>query len=66
VGDQLLTVNEVADFLRVDGQTVRRWIRQGRIPAHNLGGKAGYRIRSADVQAFLEATRGGQEGKVAA
>ncbi len=67
--ERLLTVTEVADFLQVDEQTVRRWIRDGRLAAHRFGGKAGYRIERADLQAFLAKTReGGEatEGKAAA
>ncbi len=62
MGDErLLTVADVADLLQVDEQTVRRWIRAGRLVAHNFGGKAGYRIRRADLEAFLATTRGVDE-----
>ena len=67
--ERLLTVTEVADFLHVDDQTVRRWIRDGRLAAHRFGGKAGYRIQRADLQDFLARTRDGgeaEEGKAAA
>jgi excisionase family DNA binding protein len=33
MSSNLLTVSEVADILRVDGATVRRWIRQGVLEA---------------------------------
>src|SRR4051794_35986614 len=56
---RLLTVAEVADLFQVEAQTVRRWIRQGRLAAHCLGGNAGYRIQRPDVQALLAATKGG-------
>ena len=61
--DEWLTVQEICDYLKVSDQTVRRWIKAGALPATNLGGKAGYRVRSADLEAFLEERR---EGKVAA
>ncbi len=62
MGDErLLTVADVADLLQVDEQTVRRWIRAGRLVGHNFGGKAGYRIRRADLEAFLATTRGVEE-----
>lgn len=66
--ERLMTVVEVAELLQVDEQTIRRWIRQGRLAAHNLGGKAGYRIQRRDLQTFLEQTRGSGElaGKEAA
>lgn len=72
VEERLLTVAEVADQLQVDEQTVRRWIRQGRLEAHNFGGKAGYRIQRSDLQKFLAQTKERQpqrelpEGKAAA
>ena len=51
--DRLLTVQEVAAALRVDDNTVRRWIRRGRIEAHNLGGRTGYRVRRSEMDRFL-------------
>ena len=58
-----LAVQQVCDQLHVSDQTVRRWIKRGSLPATNLGGKAGYRIREADVNAFLgQMSRGRPEG----
>jgi excisionase family DNA binding protein len=48
------TVNEVSDMLQVYEGTVRRWIREGALPALELGTKAGYRIAAEDVEAFIE------------
>jgi excisionase family DNA binding protein len=31
--EQLLVVDEAADFLRVNSQTIRRWVREGRLRA---------------------------------
>jgi excisionase family DNA binding protein len=65
--ERLLTVAEVAEQFQVDEQTVRRWIRQGRLVAHNLGGKAGYRIQRRDLQDFLDSMReSAVEGKTGA
>jgi excisionase family DNA binding protein len=64
--EQWLTVPEVAERLRVSQETVRRWIRASQLPVLDLGGpKAGYRIREADLDAFL-AERYGMVGKLAA
>ena len=52
--ERWLTVQQVCDQLQVSDQTVRRWIKGGALPARNLGGKAGYRIRESDLNAFLE------------
>ncbi len=61
--DQWLTVGEVAERLRVNEVTVRRWIQRGELPALNVGGRRPeYRIRQAAFEAFIEA----REGKAAA
>lgn len=52
--DTWLTVQQVCEQLQVSDQTVRRWIKAQEFPATDLGGKAGYRIREADLAAFLE------------
>lgn len=46
-----LTIPEVADLLRVDERTVRRWISAGELPARRYGRRA-VRIREADLEAF--------------
>ncbi len=55
---EYLTVTEVAAHLGVRPETVRRWLRGGRMPAVALSRKAGYRIRKADFQAFLQERSG--------
>ncbi len=49
-----MTVNEVADILRVSNMTVYRLIKGGQIPAIRVG--KNYRIKEADVNKYL--TRG--------
>jgi excisionase family DNA binding protein len=49
----LMTVAEVAAELRVDQETVRRWLRDGKLRGSNLKGAGGWRIRRAEVQRFL-------------
>ena len=48
---RLLTVNEVADLLRVSRMTVYRMIKQGEMPALRVG--RGYRLREEDVHSYL-------------
>lgn len=50
----LLTADEVAHQLRLDAETVRRWAREGRIPAILLPGGQ-WRIRSTDLDRILAA-----------
>lgn len=52
-----LTVRDIAQLLKVKEDTVRRWIRQERVAATFFGGRAGYRIRRADLQKFLRSAR---------
>lgn len=46
------TTKEVAEMLKVHNESVRRWIRQGDLPAVKLGGKY-IRISSNDLQEFI-------------
>lgn len=52
----LLTVREVAEQLRVDDTTVRRWIKNGILEAISLphrGTRQAYRIRRETLNALL-------------
>jgi excisionase family DNA binding protein len=53
--DPLMTVPEVAATLRLHPDTVRRWLRAGQLPAVNLGGRRGYRVRRSELDRFLAA-----------
>jgi excisionase family DNA binding protein len=48
---RLLTVNEVADLLRVSRMTVYRLIKEGQIAALRVG--RSYRLREDDVDDYL-------------
>ena len=53
---ELLTVREVADRLRVDCTTVRRWIRRGCLEAvilPKVGMREKYRVRQSVLDALL-------------
>jgi excisionase family DNA binding protein len=60
---EYLTVQQVAAELQLSLETVRRLIRSGALRAASLEtppGRGGYRIRRADLEAFVESrTRGG-------
>lgn len=47
----LLTISEVADYLRITERTVREMIRRGELPAAKLA--KSYRIKCADVEKLL-------------
>lgn len=52
-GERWLTVAEIVAQLQVHEQTVRRWLREGKLPGRNFGGRTGYRVRERDLEAFL-------------
>jgi excisionase family DNA binding protein len=48
---RLYTVKEVADQLRVHEETIRRWLRDGKITGIRMGGsRSGYRISEDEVE----------------
>ncbi len=49
--NKLLTVNEVANILRVSNMTVYRLVKSGQIPAIRVG--KNYRIKESDVNEYL-------------
>jgi len=68
--DRLLTVEQVAEYLGMHPETIRRWLREKTLRGFLPGGKrSGYRIRQSDLDRFL-AARGGaaelREGELAA
>jgi excisionase family DNA binding protein len=52
---QLLTPVEVAEQCRLSTKTVLRAIHSGRLRASRLGERAAFRVRPADVEAWIEA-----------
>jgi len=49
-----LSPDDVAQRLGVNEQTVRAWIRSGKLPASRLAGRRVLRIRESDLEAVLE------------
>jgi len=57
---ELLTIQEVAGVLRVDGTTVRRWVKSGTIKAvalPHVGKRQAYRLKRETVDALLGAAQ---------
>jgi excisionase family DNA binding protein len=50
-----LTPQEVSDLLQVSVYTVRRWIKQGELPAYKVGRL--WRINESDLDKWLEQQR---------
>ncbi|HZO72469.1 MAG TPA: helix-turn-helix domain-containing protein [Ktedonobacteraceae bacterium] len=58
---QQLTVEEVAEELRVHPETVRQWIREGELDAFDTG--RGYRISRLDLDDFIQRRKTGKKRK---
>lgn len=56
---ELLTVREVAQFLKVKERTVRDMINRGELSAVKIG-KA-FRIRRSDLEALIQKRNGGNQ-----
>lgn len=53
--DPLLTVPEVAERLRVAEETIRRWLRSGRMTGILFSDRSGYRVLDSEVERFIAA-----------
>lgn len=55
--DRMLTINEAAARLRLNRETVRRWLSTGKLRGHKLGPtRGGWRIPESALQEYLDAT----------
>ncbi len=63
-----LTVDEAAKRLKVHPESIRRWLREGKMRGHLISRRGGYRIRPAELETFLEqrTQEGATAGKPAA
>ena len=53
----LLTLREVASFIRVSESTVRRLVRAGDLVAYKIGSRGQLRFQMADVEQFIARQR---------
>lgn len=51
-GDNIITVKQAAEMLKVSGMTIRRLIDTGRLPAWRVAGDGPVRIERANVEAL--------------
>lgn len=51
--ERLLTVREVAEYLRLSPRTVRLWLQTGKLRGLRVGGR--WRVRESDLVEFLRA-----------
>ncbi|HUZ77536.1 MAG TPA: helix-turn-helix domain-containing protein [Chloroflexota bacterium] len=59
VNNELMTIKEVADFLRISTISAYSWVRDGRLPAIRIGKE--WRVRSRDLDEWLELRRIGKQ-----
>jgi excisionase family DNA binding protein len=52
--EKLYSPEEAAEYLNIHVQTVRAWIRSGRLRARRLAGQRALRITASDLQSVLE------------
>jgi excisionase family DNA binding protein len=56
VPDELLTVEEVAERLKLSQETIRIWLRNGRLSGIRLGTRrSGWRVRASEIDRLIEA-----------
>jgi len=60
---EYLNPEEAAEVLGVHVQTLRAYVRSGKLPAHRLAGERAIRIRRKDLEAVLERVEPGGVGK---
>lgn len=54
---KLLTVQDVADTMKVSESTVRRLIRRGLIAAYKVGDRGQLRVKEGDLDEYVESQR---------
>ena len=59
---ELMTVQELADYLRVTKKTIYRLLKQGRIPASKVGRQ--WRFKKAVIDEWLQLNPGGAKGNI--
>jgi len=53
----LLSIQEVAETMKVSEKTVRRLIKRGSIPAYKVGERGQLRVKEGDLERYVEAQR---------
>lgn len=58
--DQILTLKEVADYLKLAEKTAYRLAAEGKLPGFKVGGS--WRFKSQDVEAWIEQQKSKNSG----
>jgi excisionase family DNA binding protein len=60
--ERLLTVKQVAELLSVRAETVRRWLKEGKVRGVMPGGtRSGYRIPHAELMRLVDVKLGPEQ-----
>jgi excisionase family DNA binding protein len=59
--EQLMSIRDVADFLKLNQTTIYAWAQQGILPGYKLGRT--WRFRPSDIEAWLEERRNAEASK---
>lgn len=62
MADELLTIDEVAAELKLHPDTIRRYIREGKLKQTRVGGTA-IRVRRSELNRFISEGEEGSEDK---
>ena len=54
---KLLSIQEVADAMKVSSKTVRRLIKRGDLIAYKVGERGQLRVKERDLEGYVEAQR---------
>lgn len=54
---KLLSVQEIAETMKVSEKTVRRLIKRGSIAAYRVGERGQLRVKEGEIERYLEAQR---------
>lgn len=52
---EMLTVDEIAEYLRVSRATICRWCSTGKLPTFRIG--KGWRVRKKDLEHYIDQQR---------
>ena len=63
MGDEYLTIDQVAGLLKVSSKTIRRLVSRGEIPGFKVGGQWRFRREDIDVWARDRSQAGGREAR---
>lgn len=59
MAEQILTIKEVADFLKLTEKTAYRLAAEGKLPGFKVGGS--WRFKQSDIDAWIEESKTGQK-----